>query len=206
MAVELATAYISIVPETSKIAPGVRKALGGAEGEASRSGRSMGGKLAGGVATAAKAGMIAAGAAAAAGFGTALVKGFNRLNAIEQAEAKLAGLGHSSASVAQIMDDALVSVKGTSYGLGDAASAAASAVASGIKPGKDLQRNLTLVGDAAAIAGTDFNEMAAIFNKVSASGVIQGEELAQLGDRGIPILQLLGEELGVSAQEVRKLA
>jgi len=206
VAVELATAYISIVPETSKIAPGINKAMGGAEAGAEKRGRGIGGKLAGGLAAAAKAGMAATGAAVAAGFGTALVKGFGRLKAIEAAEAKLAGLGHSADSVATIMGNASAAVKGTAFGLGDAASAAASAVASGVKPGKDLERTLKLVGDAAAIAGADYGDMAAIFNKVSAGGIIQGEELAQLGDRGIPILQLLADELGVSALEVKKLA
>ena len=206
MAVELATAYVSIVPETSKIAPGVRKALGGVEGDADRSGRRMGGKLMGGLATAAKGAAIGAGAAVAAGFGTALVKGFGRLNAIEQAQAKLRGLGHSAETVEGVMTNALNAVKGTAFGMGDAATAAAGMIAAGIKPGKELERTLTLIGDSATIAGADYGQMSAIFGKVAADGRIQGDVINQLNDQGIPILQLLGEQLGVSAGEVRKLA
>ena len=36
MAVELAVAYVSLVPDTSKIAPGLNKAMGGVERDAGR--------------------------------------------------------------------------------------------------------------------------------------------------------------------------
>ncbi|AHB31626.1 tail length tape measure protein [Arthrobacter phage vB_ArS-ArV2] len=170
------------------------------------SGQSAGSRMAGAMGTALKAGAALAAGAAATGIGVALTKGFGRLQAIENAKAKLSGLGHDVESVTEIMNNAMASVKGTAFGLGDAASAAAGAVAAGVKPGKDLTRTLKLIGDGASIAGVGFDEMAAIFNKVSASGVIQGEELAQLGDRGIPILQLLSKQMGVSVADVRKLA
>lgn len=42
MAIELGVGYLSILPETSKIAPGIRQALGGTEDEAERSGKRAG--------------------------------------------------------------------------------------------------------------------------------------------------------------------
>lgn len=156
-------------------------------------------KLAGGIA----AGALAAGVGVA---GTALVKGFSRLQGIDQAKSKLTGLGHSADSVAAIMQNATDAVTGTAFGLDAAASVAASTVAAGVKPGKDLERTLKLVGDAATIAGTDMGSMGSIFNKVAASDMIQGDVIAQLGDKGIPILQFLGKELGVTAQEAKKMA
>lgn len=132
--------------------------------------------------------------------------GMNRLTGIENAQASLRGLGHEADAVESIMDDALASVKGTAFGLDEAVTVAASAVASGVKPGEDLERTLRLVGDAATIARTDMASMGAIFNKVAADGRVQGDVLRQLGDRGIPILQLLADEMGVAAEEVRKLA
>ena len=87
----------------------------------------------------------------------------------------------------KIMENALNSVKGTSFGLGEAASTAASAVAAGVEPGKELERYLKLSGDAAAVAGVDINEMGAIFNKVQTSNKIQMGEMNQLLDRGIQI-------------------
>lgn len=206
MAEELAVVYVPIVPETSKIAPGVRSALGGAARHAEKDGAGIGSKLSAGIGKTLKTGAVATGAAVAGVLGAAMTKGFQRLTAIDSAEAKLSGLGHTAGGVASIMGDALAAVKGTAFGLGDAAAAAAAAVASGVKPGEDLQRTLKLMGDAAAIAGTDLGSMASIFNKVAASGKLQGDVLAQLGDAGIPIIQLLAQEMGVTAAEITKMA
>src|SRR5699024_1196838 len=75
----------------------------------------------------------------------------------------------------------------------------------GIAPGKELEGYLRLVGDAATIAGVDMASMGSIFNKVATRGKVQGDVFAQLGDAGIPIVQLLAEEMGVSAEQVYKL-
>src|SRR5690606_37813786 len=112
---------------------------------------------------------IAAGVAVGAATGAALWRGFERLKGIENAEAKLRGLGHSAQTVEGIMDNALASVKGTAFGLDEAATTAAGAVAAGIKPGKELERVLGLTGDTATIAGSSMGELGAIFNKVAAS-------------------------------------
>ena len=155
------------------------------------------------------AGMVAAATAATAAVGGltfALTKGFGRLQDIENAEFKLKGLGHTAESVEQIMSDALSAVKGTAFGLGEAATIAASAVAAGVKPGQELAKYLTLTADAAAIAGTPLNEMGAILNKVTTANRAYTMELTQLADRGIPIFQALAEVAGVSAAEVRDLA
>lgn len=153
-----------------------------------------------------KWGAVAAGTAAVAGLGVALTKGFGRLQSIEDAKAKLTGLGHSAETVQGIMNDAMGAVKGTAFGLDEAASVAAGAVAAGVKPGKDLERTLRLTGDAATIAGVGMGEMGAIFNKVASSNKIQGDVIAQLNDAGIPIVQLLGKELGTTAEETLNLA
>lgn len=137
--------------------------------------------------------------------GMAVQGGFERALDIENAEHKLTGLGHSAEEVKGIMDNALASVKGTAYGMGDAATVAASAVAAGVKPGQDLERTLKLVGDAAAISGRDMVSMGAIFNKVASSGKMTGEELNQLTDSGIPMLQLLADNLGKTTEEVRDM-
>lgn len=149
-----------------------------------------------------KPAMIAGGALASITIG----KGFGRLVEIDNAKAKLDGLGHSSGSVQKIMDNALESVKGTSFGLGEAATTASSAVAAGIKPGKELTRYLSLTGDAAAIAGTSMGEMGSIINKVQTSNKAYNGELQQLSERGIPIYQWIAKEAGVTADEVFEMA
>ncbi len=62
-AIELATAYVSIVPETSRIAPATQQAFGTVQNQATQAGRQMGDRLGDGI----KKGIAAAGAVAAAG-------------------------------------------------------------------------------------------------------------------------------------------
>lgn len=145
-------------------------------------------------------------AAASALTGITLVKGYGRLVGIDTARAKLNALGHDAEGVEVIMNSALDSVRGTAYGLDEAATAAASAVAAGIEPGKELTKYLTLTGDAAAVAGSDFNEMASIFNKVQTAQRAYTGELNQLADRGIPVFQWLADEAGVTADVIRDMA
>jgi tape measure domain-containing protein len=151
-------------------------------------------------------GVAAVGTAVTAGLGAALSKGFDRLKSIDDAKFKLKALGNSAEDVQSIMDSALASVKGTAYGLGEAATIAASAVAAGVEPGEKLTSYLKLTADAAAVAGTSLNDMGMIINQVRTSGSAYTEDLNQLAGRGIPIYQWLGDEAGVAASEVKKLA
>ncbi|MCW2092856.1 UNVERIFIED_ORG: tape measure domain-containing protein [Rhodococcus erythropolis] len=205
MAVELATAYVSLVVDTKQIPGQVRTALGAAERGADSTGKNIGSKMSSGLSTALKAGVLTTGVAVGGLLAASLVKGMGRLTAIDTAEGKLRGLGHSTQSTAKIMDSALASVKGTAFGLGDAATVAASAVAAGIAPGKELTKYLSLTGDAATIAGSSLSEMGSIFNQVQASGTVYTDTLNQLSDRGIPILQWLQAEYGVTAEALAKM-
>jgi tape measure domain-containing protein len=201
VATEIAQAYVALIPQFKGVQKEIEREVGGADlsGAGQKSGKSwLGGaaKIMGGAAVA------AIGATA----GIAIKKGIDRALTLENAEAKLTGLGHSTESVAAIMDNALASVRGTAFGMGDAATVAASAVAAGIKPGEDLTRTLKLAGDAATIAGTDMGSMGAIFNKVAASNKVQMDVINQLHDQGVPALALLADQLGVTAEEASKMA
>ncbi|GAB2767502.1 peptidoglycan DD-metalloendopeptidase family protein [Sinomonas soli] len=202
MAQEIATAYISLVPSMRGFNTTVSRELQGLDKPAAAAGESTGSKFLSGLGKTAKIGAVAIGGV----LSTSLVKGFQRLSAIENAEGKLRGLGNSAQDVSAIMKNALAAVKGTAFGMDEAATVAASATAAGIKPGKELEGVLRLVGDAATIGGSSLGEMGAIFNKVAASNKIQGDSIAQLQDRGIPILQFLGKQLGVTAEEAAKMA
>src|SRR5690606_5481974 len=111
----------------------------------------------------------------------------------------------SAKTVDKIMANALASVKGTAFGLDEAATVAAGVVAAGIKPGKELEGVLKLVADSATIAGSSMTEMGAIFNKVAAGNRLSMEEVNQLSDRGIPIMSALAKQYGVTAGEARKM-
>lgn len=204
---EVASAYITLIPSARGFGKRSESILNGELGSTGeKQGKNIGSRMAGSMGKALKYGAVGVGAVVAGVVTTGLAKGFSRLKGIENAQAKLAGLGHSTKSVTKIMENALTAVKGTAFGLDAAATVAASAVAAGVKPGKELTRTLSLVGDAATIAGVGMDEMGGIFNKVAASNKIQGDVIAQLNDAGIPIIQLLGKELGKSAEETVKLA
>ena len=149
------------------------------------------------------------GVAAAAGLvgilGTALGKGFNKLRAIENAESKLSGLGHSAKAVTKIMDSATTAVTGTAFGLGDAAGQAATLVSSGIKPGKELTKTMQVMADSANIAETSLGEMGSIFGKVAANGTLTGEALAQMSDRGVSVIGFLAESMGKPQAAIKKM-
>lgn len=202
---ELGVGYISVIPEVSRISPEIAKALGKAETKAESQGKSMGSKIASGVGTTLKVGAGAAGVAAGGAIAASLTKGMGRLTAIESAESKLKGLGNSAADVSTIMENANAAVKGTAYGLDAAATTAAMAVAAGIRPGQELEQTLKTVADTAGIAGASMDEMGNIFGSVAARGKLQGDDLMQLTSRGIPVLQLLGEELGKTSAEVSEM-
>lgn len=202
MAVELATAYVSLVPSFKGAQKAIASELGDSSAVAEAGRRSGLGWVKG--ASKVLGGAVLAGVGATAG--VALTKGFTRAIQLQDAEAKLTGLGHSAENVAKISDNALGAVKGTAFGMGEAMTVAANAVAAGVKPGQELERNLRLVGDAATIAGTDMGSMGAIFNKVAASNKVQMDVINQLHDAGVPALSLLADQMGVTADEASKMA
>lgn len=150
-------------------------------------------------------GGAAVGAFAATLAGMAIKGGIDRALNIEDARASLTGLGHDTKSVEKIMDSALASVKGTAFGLGDAATIAATATAAGIKPGKELTRTLKLTANTAALARVGLDEMGSILNKVWTAGKVSTEELNQIADRGIPIWTKLADHYKVNGTELRNM-
>ncbi len=139
-----------------------------------------------------------------AGLGSIFGAGMERLENIQAAKARLTGFGHDKGTVNTISNNAMEAVKGTAYGFGDAMTASASAVAAGIKPGKELTAHLKNIGNAAAATGADFNEMGSIFNKVKTTGYLQGDEARQIMDRGIALLPALSKTMGESIDSVRE--
>lgn len=204
--VQLANAWVTIKPSTKDIAPAIKQALGEAGSQATKQGSTMGSRLSSGLSSTLKKGALAAGGAAGAALGYTLKKGFDRLSAIDGAQAKLKGLGNSAEAVSSIMDNALSSVKGTAFGMGEAATVASQMVASGIKPGKELERVLKTVGDTASISGDSMEGMGMIFGSVAARGKLMGDDLMQLRSRGLPVMDILAESMGKTTAEVEKMA
>ena len=202
MGTELGVAYLSLAISAKGVAKDVRGALGDIESSADRSGKTAGSRLGGGLKAGIGLGIKAVGGLALGVAALAAKGGITRALAIEGAQKKLEGLGHSAQSVTGIMGNALASVKGTAYGLGDAATVAASLTAAGVKQGAQLESALKTVADTAAISGRSLADVGTIFGSVAARGKLMGDDMMQLTSSGVPVLQLLGKHLGKTSAEV----
>lgn len=202
-------AYVEIIPIARGFKGKLEKELYGLDSvgksAGGRTGGAFGSAFSGAIRGIAIAGSAAIGAVGA-GLGATLSKGFDRLQGIERARNLLEGIGNDAQTVENVMTNALDAVRGTAFGLDEAAQVAASSVAAGVKPGQDLYRYLSLTGDAATITGRSMGELGAIFNKVTAQGKAQNDTLQQLAESGIPIYQYLADQVGVTAQEIFDLA
>ena len=200
---DIGVAYVHVEPSGKGFGKSIEGDIGDAVNKASKkSSNTLISKIGGAFG---KIGKVGTGAIVTlAGGITALAAkgGFTRALNIENAQAKLKGLGHDSASVTEIMNDALASVKGTAFGLGDAATVAASLSASGIKEGDQLTKVLKTVADTAQISGRSLTDIGTIFGSVAARGKLQGDDMLQLMSSGIPVLQMLGKHLNKTSAEV----
>lgn len=202
--IEVANAYVALTTKMPGVQKDIERELGAVD--ADRAGAGLGTKLSTGLKRTALVGAAAVGGAIVATLGVALTKGFQRLQGIDNATAKMKGLGFTAEETQGLMDNALESVRGTAFGLEDAATVAAQLAATGIGPGEEMADILSTIANTSAAAGAGMEEMGSIFAKVASSGKAQNDSLQQLSDRGIPIYQALAEQLGVTTDEVFKLA
>lgn len=201
MAQDLGTGYILIQPSTKGLGKAIEDPLNTAVQSASKSGgKTILSRIGGAFTSVGKVGLAAIGTIGGGLAALTAKGGFDRALNIERAQTKLKALKYDTASVDKIMGNALASVKGTAFGLGDAASVAATLIASGIKQGGDLEGVLTTVGDAAQISGRSFQDMGVIFSQVAAKGKLQGDEMLQLMQAGIPVLQYLADHFHTTTE------
>ncbi|MBL3896553.1 tape measure protein [Bifidobacterium longum] len=206
MVQDLGTGYILIQPSTKGLGKAIEDSLASAVQSASKSGgKTILSRIGGAFTSVGKVGLAAIGTIGGGLAALTAKGGFDRALNIERAQTKLKALGHDTQSVDAIMDDALNSVKGTAFGLGDAASVAATMVASGIQSGTQLETVLGTVGDAAQIAGVGFKDMGVIFSQVAAKGKLQGDEMLQLMQAGIPVLQYLADHYKTTTAEAQEM-
>lgn len=195
--------YIEVAPSGKDFGKKLEGAIIQAVDNAAKTGgTSILGKFGGAFGKIGKIGLGAIGTIAGGITALAAKGGFQRALNIENAQAKLKGLGHDAKSVSEIMNNALASVKGTAFGLGDAATVAATLSAAGIKSGDQMTNVLKTVADTAQISGRSLTDIGTIFSSVAARGKLQGDDMLQLMSSGVPVLQLLAKHLGKTSEEV----
>lgn len=206
MAIELGKAYVQIMPSAKGITGSIQKAIAP---EALNAGKAAGKNIASAISESlSKAGStltksITAPALAATTAVAGLVGalGFKRLVGMDEARAKLKGLGVEGKQLSQVMTDAENAVRGTTHTMADAVNVAAGAIAAGVKEGAELERYIKLVGDAATGAKVPMGEMAQIFNRVQSAGKITREELEMINYRLPGFANALQEHVGAASQD-----
>lgn len=69
----------------------------------------------------------------------------------------------------------------------------------------DIEKSLRSIGDISSGIGAPISEIAEIYGKAKVQGRLFGEDINQLTGRGIPIIQELAKQFGVTDSEVKKL-
>jgi tape measure domain-containing protein len=141
-------------------------------------------------------------------FATSLAEGFQRFTTIQDSTASLTVALQSASAAAQVLSDVLNVVRGTPFRLDDFARAATNMIAFGIAAEK-VPLFLTAIGEAAATRGSQANQfaqsLATIFGQIQAIGRINGEDVWQFGNVGVDVLRILGNTVGKTTEEIRKM-
>lgn len=131
--------------------------------------------------------------------------GFDRLVGLDSAKAKLEGLGYSTKEVGSITDQVSKAIEGGMTTMAEGTDVAAGALAAGVKEGKDLEKYIKLVGDAAVGSNRPVSEMAMIFNRVQGQGKLMTQELNMV-EEGMPgFSNAMAKHLGVSYDAFRAM-
>lgn len=208
---ELATAYVSILPSTRGFAPQLSKQLSGASGAASGAGRTAGEKFASGFGTVVdklgtyiKRGILAGGAVATAA-GAIGIKTAAELETANIAFTTMLGSGKKAqAFLDQLADFAAK----TPFDLPGLQKSAQSLISIGIDSKKVIPI-MTTLGNVTSGMGTGaegINRATIAIQQMNAAGRITAEDLNQLRDAGIPVYDLLTAATGKTTAEVAKMA
>ena len=131
--------------------------------------------------------------------------GIKRAMNIENAHFLLQGLIDDEKEVQAIMADAMDSVDGTAFAYDEAAKAAASFAATGMRSGEQLQSTLRAVAGTAATANVEYDRVAHLFQTVSGQGRVMGDQLNQFATMGLNAAATIANYLGTTEAEVREM-
>lgn len=129
--------------------------------------------------------------------------GTSRAKNLEQAAFLFEGIG---INVKEGMDAALKAVKGTAFGLDEAAKIAAQFGASGLKAGEEMSTALRGVAGVAALTGSSFGEIGDIFVSSAGMNEVNRQDLMQFATRGLNAASALAKQLGVTEEKVNEMA
>jgi len=221
MAVELAAAYVQIIPSTRGLAGKMRQEVGGplesivaGAGEAGGRGFAanlvsssvagldrLGGRIVSTVTTGAKIAAAAGGAIIAAG----LAGGLKRVLDTEDATIAFQQMGLGVAEIDRVLAGVDKTFDGTPFANPDGFNIAAQLLASGrsLTDVEDDLRNIANV--TSQTLDKDLNRTSDTFLRIAATGRVYARDLNSLAMQGIPIRNILAEALDVSVDSLNDM-
>ena len=118
---------------------------------------------------------------------SALIKKGAEMETLRTGFVSLAGGANKAAAIVKELNEFTAK---TPFQLQEVSSAARQLLAVGTER-SELQKELKMLGDVAAISGSSIQDIAAIFSKVQAKGKVELENLNQLAERSVPIFEQL---------------
>lgn len=143
--------------------------------------------------------------AAAGGTGAALAWPLRLAANLETASVAFETMLGDAAAAADLMDRLRQFAATTPFEFPELADAARLLIAFGSSTAT-VTDELRMIGDVAAGISAPIGELAELYGKMRINGRLMGEDLNQLAGRGIPILSMLADVLGVAESEVREMA
>lgn len=209
--VELATAYISLVPSMRGTTKAIESELSGANPAAERAGRTMGEKMSGGFRGAvgklgqiAKTGLLAGGAVV----GAAGAIGIKTAAQMETANIAFETMLGSADKAKAFLGDLSKFAAKTPFDLPGLQTSAQSLISIGIDANKVIPI-MTTLGNVTSGMGTGaegVQRATVAIQQMNAAGRITAEDLNQLRDAGVPVFDLLSAATGKTTKQIAEMA
>jgi len=204
VAIELASAYVSLLPSSRGFGKELDGQLQNEVGPVGdKHGQGLGGAVIGGITKVAALG----GVGAALFGGVALKSGLERLTTIQDATASLTTIMGDAGKAGNLMNQIKETVNGTPFNLDQFATAGKNLVAMNV-PAQKVPGYLRAIGEAAAASGKGAEGVSQItdtFGKMAAQGKVSLDQIWSISDAGVPALQILANGFGVTTDEMQKM-
>lgn len=148
-----------------------------------------------------KAGFLAISAAVAAGTAAVVHFGVQQEQSRQRMQVMLGSVEQGNTLFRQLQEFANV----TPFDTAEVVKAGQTLLTFGVAAG-DVNNRLKMIGDASAATGKPLNDLATIYGQVMARGRADAERLNQLTEAGIPIVRMLADAQGTSAQGIYERA
>jgi tape measure domain-containing protein len=137
----------------------------------------------------------------------AINRAFSRIDTMEQFERTMTTMLGSADEANKALEETNAIVKGTAYGLDTAAGAVQRFVTSSVNV-EDATKYVEAFGDAVAFYGDGTNEQFSRVTRAMAQMATTGKtnigDINALLDAGIPVFEIYGDAIGITAAEARK--